>query len=244
MYLAHALSRTKVYGMDLFSAIIGFITGMVLTMIAMEYMLYRSQKNIIAKDWDLSGEKDLRICATSIGDVPIPYDTRLIVRKGSSVPPEISRRALVKETDNVNMNFALSEDRAYIFMGPISRGTPAVITTDESILEELDRVFRTLWETSEKHIYELSEVLDNIENFSGSFVKISGRLLNPELLRHGHEARLVLPNGKVISISISSDSRIDEIEILSLHGVFVEVEGLLKVSGGKILLEATSIRRI
>jgi len=233
----------KVYDMDLFSAIIGFITGMVLTMVAMEYMLYRSQRNVILRDWDLSSEENLRICATNVGDVPIPYDTRIVVRKGAKVPPEISRRALVKEAENVNMNFALSEDRAYIFMGSLMRGTPAILTTDESILEELDSIFKRFWEESERHIYELSESLESLEEFSGSLVRITGRLLNPELLRHGHEARLVLPNGRVISVVLSSDSRVDDVGILSLHGTFVEVEGVLRVSGDKIILEASSIRR-
>lgn len=230
--------------MDLFSAIIGFIVGMILSMITMEYILYKSQGFTLEADWDLNNERNLKICATEIGEITVPHDAKIVVKKGSYVPVEIFRRGLVKEAENVSLNFAVSEDKAYLFLGPIKRGVYALITSDEVLMEKLDQMFNKYWSESEKHVYTIEETVEDLEKYVGTVIKVRGKILNPDFVRYGHYARLILPNNKVLALSVSSMSVAEELLKSDLHGSFVEVEGILKSSDNVLVLEVTSIRRI
>jgi len=229
--------------MDPFSALIGLLLGTALTMVALEYLFYRSRDNVITPDWNLVEERSLKICTTQMGAVPIPEDVKILVQRGTKLPGEIVRKAIVRETDNVYMNFAVSEDRAYIFMGPIEKNVRAFITTDEQVIEDLNDIFDKLWKSSERQFYDM-EKIERLEEYIDSPIKVRGRILSPELLLKDLEARLVLPDGRVIMVHASPRLNVDETQVYGLHGANVEIQGILRLIRGSLSIEAISIRRI
>jgi len=229
--------------MDPFSALMGFLVGTALTMIALEYMFYKSRDNVITADWNLVEERNLKICTTQMGTIPIPEDVKILVQKGTKLPGEIVRKAIVREADNVHMNFAVSDDKAYIFMGPIVKDVKAFVTTDEQVIEDLNEIFDRLWKSSERQFYDIEEI-ERLEEYLDSPIKVRGKILSPELLIKGLDARLVLPDGRVLLVRASPRLNIDEVQMYSLHGANVEIQGILRLIQGTLYIEATSIRRI
>ncbi len=228
--------------MDAFSFVIGFIVGVFVANVVVELILYKGGPGKVSNRWDLSKERDLRICATRLGRVDLPENARIIIDESAEVPPEVSRRCIVRKRERITMNFAVSEDRAYLFLrGEISQGSPAFIATDDAIIAEFSRIFKELWEEGKTMVYERISV-DRLPEYVGSFVSISGVILNP--LRVFEDGSFkVISEGRIVLAKLGNRAKVTPEEIVSLRGSNVELIGKVREDERGYFIEVVDIKR-
>ncbi len=228
--------------MDAFSFVIGFIVGVLVANVVVELILYKGAPGKVSNRWDLSNERDLRVCATRLGNVNLPENARVIIDEKASVPPEIARRCIVRKRERITMNFAVSEDRAYLFLrGEISSGSPAFIATDDAIISEFSRIFKEMWEEGKTMIYERVPA-SRMAEYLESFVSVSGVILNP--LRVFEDGSFkVVSEGRVIMAKLAPNSKVSPEDVLSLRGTQVELLGKVREDENGYFIEVIDIRR-
>jgi hypothetical protein len=137
---------------DIISLVIGFAIGLVVFGLAVEVGMKRTTKSEPAsrhtKTWKISEISNPRIIAEYLGDVEIPKDSKLIVKKYKD--KEMLKGLNVKEHSDIKGNFILGDDRALILAGPVKKDEIGFWTVEKDIVDRLNEQFDQLWSEGTK----------------------------------------------------------------------------------------------
>jgi len=132
---------------DILSLIIGFAIGVVVFGLAVEVGMKKTSKSEPAsrhtKKWSISEISNPRIIAEYLGDVEIPKNSKLLVKKYKD--KEMLEGLDVKEHSKIKGNFILGDDRALILAGPVKKDEIGFWTVEKEIVERLNDEFDQMW---------------------------------------------------------------------------------------------------
>ncbi|RLF54911.1 MAG: hypothetical protein DRN13_01550 [Thermoplasmata archaeon] len=130
------------------SALIGFVAGAILAVIAMSMISPRKEESHepasrFTSKWSLDSLTNPRIVAEYLLDADIPQGARIVVKQCKD--KDKLRGLNVRYNPNVRGCFAIGEDRAIVLAGPFKENVPAMITVEKSILLKLNDLFDNYW---------------------------------------------------------------------------------------------------
>jgi len=140
------------FKMDVISLILGFIIGVVIVGIAVEFGTKKKQ-NISpsskhTKNWDISELSNPRIMAEYLGDIKIPKNTKIIVNKYKDA--ELLKDLDARKNKNIRGNYIIGDDRALILAGPMKKDEIGFWTIEKEIVDKLNNEFYEKWTDSLK----------------------------------------------------------------------------------------------
>ncbi len=143
--------------MDVISLILGFIIGVIVLGIAVEFGTKKKQTNSPSskhtKNWNISELTNPRIVAEYLGDIEIPKNTKIIVNKFKDV--QNLKGLNVRRNNNIKGNYIIGDDRALILAGPLKKDEIGFWTIEKEIVENLNNEFLENWtKSSELNIDE------------------------------------------------------------------------------------------
>lgn len=140
------------FKMDVISLILGFIIGVVIVGIAVEFGTKKKQNNSPSskhtKNWDISELSNPRIMAEYLGDIKIPKNTKIIVNKYKDA--ELLKDLDARKNKNIKGNYIIGDDRALILAGPMKKDEIGFWTIEKEIVEKLNNEFHEKWTDSLK----------------------------------------------------------------------------------------------
>lgn len=140
--------------MDIISLIIGFVFGMILVGIAIEFGTKKTSDTTPAsrhtKKWSISEISNPRIIAEHLGDVEIPEKSKVIVNNYKN--KEVLNGLDVREHSSIKGNFIIGDDRALILSGPVKKDEVGFWTVEKEIVEKLNDEFEEMWSQGTKMI--------------------------------------------------------------------------------------------
>ena len=141
--------------MDIISLIIGFVFGMILVGIAIEFGTKKTSDTTPAsrhtKKWSISEISNPRIIAEHLGDVEIPEKSKVIVNHYKN--KEVLNGLDVRELSSIKGNFIIGDDRALILSGPVKKDEVGFWTVEKEIVEKLNDEFKEMWSQGTKMIH-------------------------------------------------------------------------------------------
>jgi len=144
--------------MDFVSLLIGFSIGIVVVGLAIEMGVKKSSQTIPAsrpaKKWSISEISNPRIMAEYLGDVEIPKDSKILVKKYNDKTKLEGFEA--KEHDSLIGNVIIGDDRALILAGPVKNNELGFWTVEKDIIEQLNSEFEQYWAEASKLTHEES----------------------------------------------------------------------------------------
>lgn len=133
--------------MDIVSLIIGFIIGIVVVGIAIEFGIKKTSRTMPAsrhaKKWSISEISNPKIMAEYLGDVELPTDSKILVNKYKD--KEIFAGLDVKKHTGIKGNFIVGDDRALILAGPVRKDEVGFWTVEKEIVDKLNVEFEEQW---------------------------------------------------------------------------------------------------
>ena len=143
--------------MDVISLILGFIIGVVVVGIAVEFGTKKKQNNSPSskhtKKWSISELSNPRVVAEYLGDIEIPKNTKIIVNKYKNSQNLIGLDA--RKNKEIKGNYIIGDDRALILAGPLKKDEVGFWTVEKEIVEELNKEFFENWAKSSKLNFDL-----------------------------------------------------------------------------------------
>ena len=140
------------FNMDVISLGLGFIIGVIVVGIAIEFGTKKKQNNTPqskhTKNWDISEISNPRVVAEYLGDIEIPKNTKIIVNKYKNI--EKLSGLDVRKNSNIKGNYIIGDDRALILAGPLKDGELGFWTIEKEIVEDLNNEFFKNWSQSTK----------------------------------------------------------------------------------------------
>lgn len=140
------------FKMDVISLGLGFIIGVIVVGIAVEFGTKKKQNNTPqskhTKKWDISEISNPRVVAEYLGDIEIPKNTKVIVNKYKN--DELLKGLDVRKNSNIKGNYIIGDDRALILAGPLKDGELGFWTIEKEIVEDLNNEFFKIWSQSNK----------------------------------------------------------------------------------------------
>ena len=141
--------------MDVISLGLGFIIGVVVVGIAVEFGTKKKQNNTPSskhtKNWSISEISNPRIVAEylgNLGDIEIPKNTKIIVNKYKNI--ESIKDLNVRKNSKIKGNYIIGDDRALILAGPFKEDELGFWTVEKEIVENLNNEFFENWNESTK----------------------------------------------------------------------------------------------
>jgi hypothetical protein len=138
--------------MDVISLALGFIIGVVVVGIAVEFGTKKKQNNAPSskhtKNWSISEISNPRIVAEYLGDIEIPKNTKIIVNKYKNI--ESLKDLDVRKNPDIKGNYIIGEDRALILAGPFKKDELGFWTVEKEIVENLNDEFFKNWTKGSK----------------------------------------------------------------------------------------------
>jgi hypothetical protein len=138
--------------MDVISLILGFIIGVVVVGIAVEFGTKKKQNNSPSskhtKNWSITELSNPRIVAEYLGDIEIPKNTKIIVNKYKNI--QNLKGLDVRKNNEIKGNFIIGDDRALILAGPLKKDEIGFWTVEKEIVENLNNEFFENWTKSSK----------------------------------------------------------------------------------------------
>jgi len=132
---------------DIISLIIGFVIGVVVVGVAVEFgskqKLGNAPASRHAKKWDISEISNPRIMAEYLGDIEIPKNSKVLVNRFKDA--EIFKGLNAKRYSKIKGNFIIGDDRALILAGPVKQDEVGFWTVEKEIVESLNSEFDELW---------------------------------------------------------------------------------------------------
>jgi len=133
--------------MDIVSLVVGFIIGVVVVGIAIEFGIKKTSRAMPAsrhaKKWSISEISNPRIMAEYLGDVELPKDSKILVNKYKD--KEMFAGLDVKKHSGIKGNFIVGDDRALILSGPIKKNEVGFWTVEKEIVDKLNAEFEERW---------------------------------------------------------------------------------------------------
>jgi hypothetical protein len=137
---------------DIISLIIGFVIGVVIVGIAIEFGLKKKPENAPAsrhtKNWNISEISNPRIMAEYLGDIDIPKNSKVLVNRFKD--KEKLKGLDVKKHSDIKGNFIIGDDRALILAGPVKQDEVGFWTVEKEIVENLNIEFDEFWTNGTK----------------------------------------------------------------------------------------------
>ncbi len=222
--------------MDTISVLIGFLVGVVATMIAVEFGLKKIFRppalNKVTGSWRLDDHKSPLVVAQDAAGIGLPTGSRVVT--AGDVDPGGFREREHRRNPNARSNFIVSQDmdRALVFMGPIREGTLALATLDPSVAARLRAEHRKLWDTGDPYVDDLP--LAEVAKNTGLLVRVRGRV--QECVEYKEQHLLRITDGTHVVGAIVE-------EPLRLDGQKVVVTGrVVRGTSGYPLLDAEEVR--
>jgi hypothetical protein len=138
--------------MDVISLILGFIIGVIVVGIAVEFGTKKRQNNSPSskhtKNWDISELSNPRIMAEYLGDIKIPKNTKVIVNKFKDI--QNLKGLDVRKNNQIKGNYIIGDDRALILSGPLKKDEIGFWTIEKEIVENLNNEFFKNWTNGSK----------------------------------------------------------------------------------------------
>lgn len=135
--------------MDIISLVIGFVIGVVVVSFAIEVGMKKTLKSEPTsrhtKKWSISEISNPRIMAEYLGDVELPEDSKILVKKYRDKDKEVLAGLDVKKHSGIKGNFILGDDRALILAGPVKKDELGFWTVEKEIIEKLNNEFEEMW---------------------------------------------------------------------------------------------------
>jgi hypothetical protein len=133
--------------MDIISLVIGFAIGMVIMGLAIELGFKKpSRSNPASRQtdkWSIAEIANPRIMAEYLGDVDLPADSKLLVKRYKD--DAMFQGLEVRKHSGVRGNFILGDDRALILSGPIKKDEVGFWTVEKEIVDNLNDEFERMW---------------------------------------------------------------------------------------------------
>jgi hypothetical protein len=138
--------------MDVISLIIGFIIGVIVVGIAVEFGTKKKQNDSPSskhtKKWNISELSNPRIMAEYLGDIDIPKNTKVIVNKFKDI--QKLKGLNVRKNNQIRGNYIIGDDRALILSGPLKQDEVGFWTVEKEIVENLNTEFFNNWTKGSK----------------------------------------------------------------------------------------------
>jgi hypothetical protein len=142
--------------MDVISFILGFVIGVVVLGIAVEFGTKKKQDNSPlskhTKNWSISELSNPRIIAEYLGDIEIPKNTKIIVNKFKDI--QNLKDLDVRKNNEIKGNYIIGDDRALILAGPLKKDEVGFWTVEKEIVENLNDEFIEKWTNGSKINFE------------------------------------------------------------------------------------------
>ena len=142
--------------MDVISLIIGFVIGVIVVGIAVEFGTKKKQFNTPSskhtKNWNISELNNPRIMAEYLGDIDIPKNSKIIVNKFKDV--EKLKNLNVRKNNNIKGNYILGDDRALILAGPLKKDEIGFWTVEKEIIDNLNNEFLKYWTDGSRLVFD------------------------------------------------------------------------------------------
>lgn len=142
--------------MDVISLVLGFIIGVVVVGIAVEFGTKKKHNNSPyskhTKNWNISEVSNPRIVAEYLGDIEIPKNTKIIVNKYKDI--EKLKGLDVRKNKEIKGNYIIGDDRALILAGPLKKDEIGFWTIEKEIVENLNNEFFENWAKGSKFNFE------------------------------------------------------------------------------------------
>jgi len=133
--------------MDIVSLVVGFVIGVVVVGIAIEFGIKKTSRTMPAskhtKKWSISEISNPRIMAEYLGNVELPKDSRILVNKYKD--EEMFAGLDVKKHSGIKGNFIVGDDRALILSGPVKKDELGFWTVEKEIIDKLNAEFEERW---------------------------------------------------------------------------------------------------
>jgi hypothetical protein len=222
--------------METFSVLIGFLIGVVATMIAVEFGLKKIFRppamNKVTASWRLDDHKAPLVVAQDAKGVQLPTGSKVVT--AGEVDPLGFRDRSNRRNPNARSNFLVDPemDRALVFMGPIREGTLALATLDPAVAARLRAEHKRLWETGEPYVEEVP--FSTLGKKMGMMARLRGRVL--ECIAYKEHHLLRLSDGEQ-TVGVVVDHPLD------LTGKRVVVTGrVVRGASGYPLVDADEVR--
>lgn len=223
--------------MEVLSTLVGFVVGVVAAGIAVELGLKKwfsaPDSSKLTTIWSLTELQSPEIVATSLhAGVEVPANARIV--SAGDVPP--SRKGLnVRRNTEARGSFAIDAHRAraVLFLGAIEKGTLALWTVDERIIERLRAEFSRLWTRSTDYV-ERATVAD-IASKANVTVETRG-IVQDVIPYKGRYMLRLTDHGDAVGVLVDQD--------LQVRGQKVTVKGIVRTSrSGYPLVEALEVKQ-
>ena len=229
--------------METFSVLIGFLIGVVATMIAVEFGLKKIFRppalNKVTASWRLDDHKRPLVVAQDAANVELPQGAHVVT--AGEVNPVGFRDRAHRRNPNARSNFLVDPelDRALVFMGPIREGTLALASLDPAVAARLRAEHKRLWETGEPYVEELS--MAELGKNMGMLVRLRGRVLECIAYRQQHLLRLT-DGSHTMGVVVEKPLELDGRKVVVTGRVVRGASGYPLVEAEEVRLEGGSQR--
>lgn len=215
---------------------IGFFVGVVTAGFAVELglkkLLSPPDSSKLTNVWSLTELPTPLIVATQIQDLALPKTAKLVTARALQVPRDGFE---VRTNAGARANFAVDATlpRALIFLSGIEKGTMALWTVDERLIERLRAEFNRLWTHSTDYVERVR--LAEIPQKANLTVSTQGTVQGVVPYKGQYLVRLS-DEGETVGVLVDRE--------VHMTGTRVEVVGVVKTSSsGFPLVEAIEIRQ-
>lgn len=224
--------------MDPFSALIGFVVGVIATAFAVELGLKKLFKPVtttkLTATWRLEEIGAGLVASVDAADTQFPKGSRIVTAGRANPDAYVGREH--RQHPGARGNFVVhpDKDRALLFLGPVAPGTMALSTVDPHLCARLRHEHARLWGRADAYIEEVP--LSEAAGRHNVRVRTRGQVQSVIQYRDRHLMRLVDGN-HVVGVLVDSP--------LDLAGAIVSVTGqATKGTSGYTLIDAEEVRRI
>jgi hypothetical protein len=162
--------------LDPLSIGVGLVVGVLVTLfvreIAFRHVLNDEHSKLTAH-WSLaeSGGHPVKLSAERLSaGVEVPPGSRVLVGRGSAVPPEVAKRCEVRVSDRIQSNFALADGRAIVFASAVRPQALGVWTYEDQVLQRLALEWDHAWQHAEPMVPRAS--VTSLKDLTGQTVEV------------------------------------------------------------------------
>lgn len=227
---------------DILQILLGFVTGVAATAIAVEASMRRfknPERSSFTGTWDLhemGPPGTVCISAERITRAAIPRGSKIMVKeKGAFVTPQLLQSAECRVNPKVAANFAVGNDRAFVFSSHIHEGARGIETVDQALVTSLQNEFARLWREAELCVEELS--IAELSRWDNISVRTSGIARDVVRGADGLCLMHVADGGDVIEVVANDDCML-------FKGAPVKVTGRLIKGKGHSTIRAERVERL
>jgi len=136
--------------MDPISLLVGFIIGLIVATMAIEFGMRKPVESAtfhstarLTYVWSLSEIRNPSVVAEYLDEIEIPKNARVVFKECKDI--KILKDIKARKNEDIRVNFVLGDNRALILSGPIKEGQMGIWVIDPFILRKLKAEFERLW---------------------------------------------------------------------------------------------------